>query len=87
MIEDIKSHLTHYLILLVILLHGFGGFFLFRYDQAVQIWFILSTCGAYFFWGLVHHHLEKNLTQKIILEYLFISLIAALLLTTLVIRA
>jgi hypothetical protein len=87
MIEDIKSHLNQYLILLIILLHGFGGLILFRYSQAIQIWFIFSTSAAYFLWGLVHHHLEKNLTVKIVFEYLLVSLLATLLLITLVIRA
>jgi surface polysaccharide O-acyltransferase-like enzyme len=87
MLEDIKSHARHYFILLIILLHGFGGLILFRYDQLVQLWFVFSTCSAYFLWGLIHHHLEKNATPKIIFEYLLISILAALLLTTLVIRA
>jgi len=29
----------------------------------------------YLFWGIIHHLIEKNLTFKIFLEYLFISLI------------
>jgi hypothetical protein len=44
-----------------------------QYTKALTIGF----ATAYFIWGIVHHHKEKNLHFKVVLEYLLIALLGA----------
>lgn len=50
----------------------------------VPVFAIISLIVYYCFWGIAHHKIENNLTKKVLLEYLMISIsiIAIILLTT-----
>lgn len=65
----------HYFILLLILLVGFFGFWFFRYFRQMQLLAVLFTCIAYVFWGVIHHYFEGNLHEKIIIEYISVSVL------------
>lgn len=79
MIEDIKSHFWHYLVLVLII--GCGGLvFGFYPDKAVKFKVAALVALAYIFWGIFHHLTEGNLNFKIVVEYTLIGALAIILL-------
>lgn len=85
--EDIKTHLSHYLVLLVILNVGIGAFLFFSYSRNYQMMILLLTSLAYVLWGLIHHWFCEDLHLKVVLEYILIALLVNLVLLGLLIRA
>ncbi len=79
-IYDITHHLFHYAILLLIIFGGLLAFFSFRGYPQTQFLIGLVVAFAYTIWGIIHHLVERNLTVKIIIEYLLISLLAIVIL-------
>lgn len=79
MMNDIKKHLTHYLLLFLILLTG-GWAFFFYHDNLVKFKIAVLTSAAYFFWGIIHHLSERNLTFKVMVEYMLMALLSLVLL-------
>lgn len=75
MLEDIKSHISHYLVLVVVLAGGLGSFWAFPFNKNAQTLIVTATAFSYFCWGVVHHYLEGSVNLKIVIEY---ALIAAL---------
>lgn len=80
MFDYFLNHLFQYFLVLLIFLGSLFGLMLLE-DRAVKIALVFFLSCLYFFWGVVHHLEEKNLTKTIILEYL---VIAALIFWTLV---
>lgn len=76
------NHLVHYFVLLV----GFGVFLalflLFRYDVLIRNLLIVSVCGFYSLWGIIHHKLEGRLSKLVLIEYIALSLFACVLMLT-----
>lgn len=69
-----KNHLAHYISLALILIAGF----LLAYnssDKEFQLLVTVVTASFYVLWGVLHHHINHDLTPKIVLEY---SLMAGL---------
>lgn len=78
--KDFPFHLSHYLILIIILSVGLLFFFLSMGNRHQQMFIALIFSGVYLVWGIVHHYLEGNLHPKIVVEYLLIALLAVFLL-------
>lgn len=87
MIKNLKKNAVHYLFLLLILVLGFGSFFLVSYDRSLQQKIAVLISLSYFCWGVIHHLLQDDLHPKIVIEYLLISALAFLVLFALVQRA
>lgn len=87
LIEDIRAHISHYLVLLVILDVGVGAFWMFRYNLLFQAIVIFVTSLSYVVWGAVHHWLEEDFHLRVILEYILIAALADLVLIFLLFRA
>jgi len=85
--EDIKLHLSHYIILVVILNIGLVSFFFFQFNPSYQMAVIFLTSIFYVLWGIIHHLLCGDLHIKIILEYILIAMLANLLVGSLIFRA
>jgi len=83
-INKIYQNRTHYLILFAGLFLGLIFFFSF---PSLKIGSVIGLCLFYFFWGVFHHWLEKDLHIKIILEYFLVALIACFILLSLIWRA
>ena len=66
---DFKRHFSHYFSLIGIMVATVVGFFAFSYDKNFQLAVITAFCVAYFFWGVVHHIVHKNLSLQIMIEY------------------
>lgn len=86
-IKDIKAHLSHYLVLVFILLFGGFSFLYFQANPQAQIMSAFLTASFYVLWGIVHHLLEGNLHLRIVIEYVAVSLLGFLILYSLSVRA
>lgn len=71
-------HLTHYSILLAILLLGLTIALAVGQDQLSQMITIGAISLGYFTWGIIHHYLEKDLYLEIILEYLLFAVLGTI---------
>lgn len=86
LLEDIKEHLSHYLVLLFILTFGAFAFFYFqRYPQAQTV-SIFLTASFYVLWGIVHHYQQGDLHIRIVLEYAAVAILGFVILWTMINR-
>lgn len=70
-------HITHYLILLIVLLAGVIATVLVGKSTFLKAFIIVFMGLAYFSWGIIHHYIEKDLHPHIVIEYLLISTLGA----------
>jgi hypothetical protein len=77
-----RIHLMHYIVLLCILCGGLGAFYYAGPDRALQFIIGVIIAVSYVAWGLIHHALQKDLHQKIVVEYILIGAIAVILMAT-----
>lgn len=85
--HHVIRHTIDYLLLVVIVVLGFGGLFFFHFDLASQIADVIITSILYVFWGIYHHFHDGNLTGKITLEYTSIACLVAFVLIIFLLRA
>lgn len=78
--KEKQFHLLHYVVLISILLFAVVLFSFFTGNAQYQFYIAIITSFAYFIWGIIHHHLEGDLHPKIMVEYLFIAILAVVLL-------
>lgn len=79
MIDEIKAHFWHYVILVLIIFTGGFVFFLYQ-DKTLKFQVGSLTALAYICWGIVHHRWEKNLNFKIVVEYVLVGVLTIVLL-------
>ena len=77
-----KQSVIHFLVLIAILAAGVFTFIYVRPNTTIQLLVGIITAVAYVLWGLIHHAVQKDLHQKIVVEYLLIGVIAIVLLVT-----
>jgi hypothetical protein len=77
-----KQTIIHFLVLIAILSAGVLTFIVVRPNTTIQLLIGIITAVAYVLWGLIHHTIQKDLHQKIVIEYLLIGAIAIVLLVT-----
>ncbi len=78
--------LPHYMLLGGILLAGFAGLILFSYDINFQVAVAIATGVSYISWGLIHHHIHKDLHFEVIVEYAAVALLGLVVLFSLILR-
>ena len=78
--------LSHYMVLFGILLAGFAGLILFSYDKNFQISVAVALVAAYVSWGIVHHHLHRDLHFEVVLEYLIVAILGFVIIFSVIIR-
>lgn len=69
----ISGHIQHYLPLLGILLAGGWGMYIFSYDRIFQLIITIAVGLSYVTWGIVHHHIHKDLCLSIVVEYILMA--------------
>lgn len=79
-IYDITHHIFHYFILLTIIIGGLGAFFSFRAYPVIQLLVGITTAIFYVIWGIVHHFVDRDLSVKIVIEYLIVAIFAIVIL-------
>lgn len=82
---DFSHHFFHYLILLTILGGCGTAFFSFRNYPVIQLLVGIATALFYFIWGVMHHFVDHDLSLKIVVEYLAVSVFAIIILWNLLI--
>lgn len=70
-------HVTHYLVLLALMLTGIVALLFTGTNLRLQTTIVILLALAYFVWGLAHHALEKELHAEIVIEYLLFALLGA----------
>ncbi len=85
--KDLTRHLNHYLPLIGILAAGTFGLVTFSFDKAFQIALAVASASGYVIWGIVHHHIHKDLHASVIIEYLAIAIFGAVMIITVIFRA
>jgi len=73
--KHISKHLPHYLSLLGIFIVGFLGFLIFSYDKGFQIAILASIAMSYVAWGIIHHHIHKDLYLAVVIEYIAVAIL------------
>ncbi len=78
--------LPHYMLLIGILFAGFVGLILFSYDRNFQIAVALATGISYVSWGLIHHHIHRDLHFEVFMEYLAVAILGTVILFSLILQ-
>ena len=81
-----KSHLLHFMILLILLSIMSLLILAFQYEPAFQMVLVVTFGSVYLLWGIIHHHKLKDLHPRITIEYLIISILGTSLLASLLLR-
>ena len=68
-VQEIKKHPIDFSCLAAIFLVGLAAFFSFSHLPEIQKTIVVFTGLGYFFWGIVHHWQEGDLSLKVIIEY------------------
>lgn len=84
--KQIAKDLPHYMLLGGILLAGFAGLVIFSYDKNFQVAVALATGISYVAWGLIHHHIHKDLHFEVFVEYAAVALLGIVVLFSLLLR-
>ena len=77
-----KQSVVHFIVLIAILAVGVLTFISVRPNTTLQLFVGILTAVAYVLWGFIHHAMQKDLHQNIVVEYLLIGTIAIVLLIT-----
>jgi hypothetical protein len=72
------EHAEHYSVLAFIFAVGILLLAWFRSELFIQQLIIWGIAAAYIVWGAVHHLLRKDLTLLVFAEYVFVALLAAI---------
>ena len=63
------------------------GFWIFSYDKAFQLALGIAAASGYVAWGLVYHHIHKNLYLSTVIEYIAMAIFGVVALFFLLFRA
>jgi len=76
LIKDISQPAFHNLIFISVIFFSIWAFLLLRFNPTAQFSLILAVAVFYFFWAIVYHLHRKDLTRKVLIEYILYGLIA-----------
>jgi hypothetical protein len=75
MIKKFLKHLNYYIILAAIFAVGLFLSLVSYPNINLQIIIIFTTIICYVCWGILHHKISHQLTNKILIEYILIGLL------------
>lgn len=84
--KKVIRDLPHYMLLFGILFAGFAGLILFSYDKNFQTAIAVSSALTYIGWGIIHHHLHKDLHLETVIEYIAVATLGFVIIFSLIIR-
>lgn len=76
--KRLRRHFLYYLSLVLIQLVGLLVTYFSAYDLRLQFTVIVLVTFVYNGWALLHHHLEHDLTAKIVVEYVLMGCLGIL---------
>jgi hypothetical protein len=85
--KNIGKHVQHYAPLIGILVAGVIGFILFPNDIGIQMAAIIATAAGYVSWGIIHHHLSRDLEASIVVEYVMVAVLGVTVVFSLLLRS
>ena len=85
--RKLSRDIQHYLPLVGILIAGLVGIMFFNYDRNFQAAIAVALALSYVVWGLVHHHIHKDLRTSVIIEYLAIAIVGLVAVFSVLFRA
>ncbi len=85
-IAHVVRHGVEFLILALILGMGLGGLLYFQFDTASQIAVVFLMAVLYVFWGIFHHIQDGDFSDKILFEYIAISVLISTILVIFLLR-
>ena len=85
--SDLIRHGSDFLTLLLIFAFGLTGMVYFRFETASQIAVALIMCALYVFWGVFHHLHDRDLSGKVVAEYLSLACLVFVVLSLFLLRA
>lgn len=81
------AHLPHYLPLIGIFTAGILAFWIFSYDKQFQSGVAISLAVSHVIWGIVHHHIHKDLSLGVFLEYLAVAIFGLVVVLSVIFRS
>lgn len=87
LIKKLVKKLSYYIPLVGMLTVTVVGFLLFPYDKNFQLVLGVAAGSGYVAWGLVYHHIRKDLYLSTILEYIAMACFGVITLFFLLFRA
>ena len=82
--QDIAKHKFAYSLLASIAIVYLGLVFLLRNIPQVLLMATITFGVLYFLWGIIHHLYEKNLNMRLVLEYVLVTALGIVVMSTLV---
>lgn len=79
-----KHKSIHYLSLLLILASGVLLLMAFPRNEALQLSVLVGTAFGYVAWGVVHHHIHRDLNMFVVVEYISIAILGLVLIYPLI---
>ncbi len=73
MVEKFKKHIGYYIVLFLIFGLGLLVTLMASPNSKLQIFTISLTIILYVLWGIFHHFINHELTNKIMIEYILIG--------------
>jgi NADH:ubiquinone oxidoreductase subunit H len=71
--QDIKAHPIHYAFLGGWLSLGLMLLTMAKYNSQLQMKTMVLMAMGYIVWGIIHHYRLRDLTAKIVLEYILVA--------------
>ena len=84
MMQDVSKHKLAYSLLASIAIVYLGLVFVLRNMPNILLVATIAFGALYFLWGVIHHLYEKNLSLKIVLEYVLVTALGIVVMSTLV---
>ncbi len=78
LIENLRKHLGHTVLLCLFLLLGVTLFLAFAHEAQVRLIILAAVSISYAVWSMVHHYMRKDLSWSLAVEYIAVALIAIL---------
>jgi hypothetical protein len=82
-----RTQFLNYFFLLIILFAGFWSIVFFKNFPGVQIFSTFLMCLGYVFWGILHHYSLKNVSAKVVIEYIMFASIVFIILAIIISRS
>ena len=70
-------HITHYAVMLFIMIAGIVSIVFTGRNLSTQTGIIVMLALSYLIWGIVHHSLENTLHSEVVIEYLLLAVLGA----------
>lgn len=70
-----REHLTFYALEFLVIGFGFAAILYFDVNVLTQILMLIGLFIAYTFVGVFHHAMHNNISSKVVLEYILISVL------------